>query len=196
MIKVGLTGGIGTGKSMIAEVFINLGIPVFFADTEAKSDYKDLDILKKIRNVFGDEPFDDNRINFIKLAQLVFSSKPALEKLNEIIHPYVMNKFELWQQENRQAPYVIMESAILYETGFNEDFDKIIVVSASVETCIQRVMARDCISREQVLKRMENQLPDDFKCKNADYIIENNGDTMLAPQALAIHENLLTFSKK
>jgi dephospho-CoA kinase len=196
MMRVGLTGGIGTGKSLVADIFINLGIPVFFADTEAKSAYKDANVLEQIRNIFGNEPFDENRVNFIKLAQIVFSSKPSLEKLNQIIHPYVMRKFEDWQRENIHADYVIMESAILYETGFDEDFDKMIVVSAPMATCMQRVISRDGISREQVLKRMENQLPDDFKCKNADYIIQNDGDTLVAPQVIAIHDSLLDFIKK
>jgi dephospho-CoA kinase len=191
MIKIGLTGGIGTGKTMVAAIFSALGIPVFFADQEAKKAYSDVQVLEKIKFLFGETVFDNQSINFIKLSNLIFSNKIELEKLNAIIHPFVLLRFENWIKENNSAPYVIMESAILFETGYNSMFDKIIAVSAPEEVCIERVMNRDGIERDMVLKRMSNQFSNEAKVKRADFSIQNIDNKLLTPLVVSIHNTLL-----
>jgi dephospho-CoA kinase len=193
MIKIGLTGGIGTGKSVVAGIFSGMGIPIFFADQDAKKAYSDPEVLQKIKVLFGESIFDNQSVNFIKLSNLIFSNKIELEKLNDIIHPYVLQKFENWIMENSSAPYVIMESAILYETGYDTMFDKMIAVTAPKELCIERVMQRDGIDRDMVLKRMSNQFPNETKVDRADYCIQNNSLELLAPQVAGIHKSILSL---
>jgi dephospho-CoA kinase len=193
MIKIGLTGGIGTGKTMVAGIFSALGIPVFYADQEAKKAYSDLQVLEKIKLLFGETIFDNQSINFIKLSNLIFSNKIELEKLNAIIHPYVLQKFENWMEDNHSAPYVIMESAILFETGYNPMFDKIIAVIAPEEVCIERVMKRDGIERDMVLKRMSNQFSNETKVKRSDFSIQNIDGKILTSEVVSIHKALLAF---
>ena len=193
MIKIGLTGGIGTGKSVVAGIFSGMGIPIFFADQEAKKAYSDLEVLQKIKVLFGESIFDNQNVNFIKLSNLIFSNKIELEKLNDIIHPFVLQKFENWITENSSAPYVIMESAILYETGYDTMFDKMIAVTAPTELCIERVMQRDGIDRDMVLKRMSNQFPNETKVDRADYCIQNNSLELIAPQVADIHKSILSL---
>jgi dephospho-CoA kinase len=193
MIKIGLTGGIGTGKTIVAGIFSEIGIPVFFADQEAKKAYLDVEVLQKIKMLFGESIFDNQSINFIKLSNLIFSNKIELEKLNDIIHPFVLQKFETWIEDNNSTPYVIMESAILFETGYYAMFDKMIAVSAPQELCIERVMKRDGIDRDMVLKRMSNQFSNEVKVERSDYIINNNNSELLTPQVLSIHNSLLSL---
>lgn len=195
MIKVGLTGGIGTGKTVVAEIFAALGIPVFYADQEAKKTYRDEEILKKIRQLFGESVFDDHGLNFIKLSNHIFSSKIELEKLNNIIHPYVLARFEKWIGESPAAPYVIMESAILFETGYNSMFEKMITVTAPQELCIERVMKRDGIDRDMVLKRISNQFPNKIKVERSDYSILNDNLKLLTPQVIRIHKILSAIDR-
>jgi dephospho-CoA kinase len=195
MIKVGLTGGIGTGKTVVAEIFAALGIPIFFADQEAKKAYTDEEILKKIRQLFGESVFDDHGLNFIKLSNHIFSHKIELEKLNNIIHPYVLARFEKWIGENLGAPYVMMESAILFETGYNSMFEKMITVTAPLELCIERVMKRDGIDRDMVLKRILNQFPNESKVEKSDYSILNDNLELLSPQVIKIHTMLSAIDK-
>ncbi|MEI6853512.1 MAG: dephospho-CoA kinase [Bacteroidota bacterium] len=193
MIKIGLTGGIGTGKSVVAGIFSGMGIPIFFADQEAKKAYSDLEVLQKIKVLFGESIFDNQSVNFIKLSNLIFSNKIELEKLNDIIHPFVLQKFENWITENSSAPYVIMESAILYETGYDTMFDKMIAVTAPTELCIERVMQRDGIDRDMVLKRMSNQFPNETKVDRADFCVQNNSQELIAPQVADIHKSILSL---
>ena len=192
MIKIGLTGGIGTGKSVVAGIFLSLGVPVFNADQEAKKAYSDAGVLNEIKDLFGDKVFDDQSINFVRLSNLIFSDKNALRKLNNIIHPFVIGKFERWVEENDTAPYVIMESAILYETSYEVIFDKMIAVTAPKELCITRVMKRDGIDRDMVLKRMSNQFPNEIKLERSDYSIQNDDNELLIPQVLEIHNYLIS----
>jgi dephospho-CoA kinase len=192
MMKIGLTGGIGTGKTIVAGIFNALGIPVFFADQEAKKAYADEEVLGKIRQLFGENVFDDHGINFLKLSNHIFSSQVELEKLNNIIHPYVLNRFEKWTGENPATPYVIMESAILFETGYDFMFEKMITVTAPRELCIERVMKRDGSDRDMVLKRISNQFPNESKVERSDYSILNDNIELLTPQVLRIHKILST----
>ena len=190
MLKVGLTGGIGTGKTFVAEIFSTLGVPVFFADREAKKAYQDEEIVQKIIKTFGESILGEEGIDFIKLSSLVFSDKLLLEKLNHIIHPFAIDAFENWLKGHTEAVYVIMESAILFESGYNTLFQKIITVVAPEELCIERVITRDKVSRNRVLERMSFQIPNDLKAGRSDFIIYNNNSEMIMPQINKIHSTL------
>jgi len=191
MIKVGLTGGIGTGKTMVSRIFSELQIPVFYGDTEAKKAYADAAVLEKVRNSFGEEVFENGAVSYKKLAQIVFNDRAKLEELNSIIHPFLFSNFKQWMNEQKNAPYVIMEAAILYETSFHQLFDKIITVSAPEKLCIERVTKRDGTSREEVIKRMQHQFSDKIKTGKADFVIINDGVSLLLPQVLDVHRKLL-----
>lgn len=196
MIKVGLTGGIGTGKTLVSRIFSELRIPVFYGDAEAKKAYANAAVLEKVRKSFGEEVFKNGVVSYKKLAQIVFNDKAKLEALNSIIHPFLFSNFEKWMEEQKNAPYVIMEAAILYESSFHPMFDKVITVSAPEELCIERVVKRDGTSREEVLKRLRNQLPDNIKTTKADFVIINDGVAMLLPQVLDVHRKLLNLQPK
>lgn len=193
MIKVGLTGGIGSGKSFVAEIFSALGVPIFYADAEAKRAYSNPEILEQIKILFGNLVFDEQNINITKLTNHIFSNKLALDKLNNIIHPYVLARFDKWIKEYIGAAYIIMESAILYETGYDSIFDKIIVVDAPREVCIERVMIRDNIDRDMVLNRMSNQFSNIIKSKKTDFIIYNNSTDIISQQVINLNNLLLAM---
>ncbi|HOW32521.1 MAG TPA: dephospho-CoA kinase [Bacteroidales bacterium] len=192
MIKAGLTGGIGSGKSLVAEVFKHLGVPVFNADAEAKNLYSKPEVLRIIAGHFGNSVLlPDGSLDRKALASIVFSDKESLQKLNSIIHPLVESAFIDWLQQNASSAYTIHEAAILYESGFDRFFDKVIVVDAPQELCIARVIDRDNITRAQVLERMKNQWEPERKASKADFLIVNDGEQMVLPQVLAIHKYLM-----
>lgn len=193
MIKVGLTGGIGTGKTLVSRIFSELEIPVFYGDSEAKKAYADAAVLEKVRKSFGEVVFENGAVSYKKLAQIVFNDKSKLEELNSIIHPFLFSNFKAWMKEQKNAPYVIMEAAILFESSFHTMFDKVITVSAPEELCVERVAKRDGTSRKEVLARMRNQLPDHIKTAKADFVIINDGEAMLLPQVLEVHRKLLNL---
>ncbi|MBL7473668.1 dephospho-CoA kinase [Robertkochia sediminum] len=170
---VGLTGGIGSGKSTVAGMFRDLGVPVFIADQEAKSimDH-DQEVKEAICALLGKEAYHDDGPDRAYIASVVFKDREMLDKLNGIIHPAVHKRFDTWYKAQK-APYVIYEAAILFEQGGNEKCDKVILVTAPREIRISRVTKRDRASREQVLERMNNQWPDEKKIPLADIVIEN-----------------------
>ncbi|MBN2264154.1 MAG: dephospho-CoA kinase [Prolixibacteraceae bacterium] len=188
MLKIGITGGIGSGKSLVCDVFKNLGIPVFNADLAAKHLMNNApNIKQEISDSFGSDIYlKNNTLDRKKLASKIFNDQIALEKINAIVHPAVRNYFETWAQ-HQQTAYVIQEAAILYETGQIDQFDKIVLIIAPLEVKIERVMQRDTISRELVLERIKNQLPDSEKISKSDFVILNDGQQMLLPQILNIH---------
>ena len=171
---VGLTGGIGSGKTTIANLFaLHFSIPIYIADTKAKelvANNKQLE--QEIVTLLGEEAFVEGRYNTAFVAQEVFSNKEKLDKLNAIIHPYVQQDFLQWKQ-SQQAPYVIKEAAILFESGSYRDCDFIIMVTAPLEERIKRVMLRDKIDRETVEKRIKNQWNDEKKIELSTFVIEN-----------------------
>lgn len=171
--KIGLTGGIGTGKSTIAKHFESKGIPIYIADLEAKKIMQDAGVINEIKNVFGLDIFEKNQLVREKLAAIVFNNPEKLQALNAIIHPAVKKHFENWFLAQKQHSFIIYESAILFETGSYKDFDAIITVTAPIETRIKRVTERDQTTKEQVLKRMEAQWTDQMKVEKSDYVIEN-----------------------
>jgi dephospho-CoA kinase len=190
--KVAVTGGIGVGKTLVCEIFKKLGIPVFNADFVGKQLLdSDTGIKQKIVSLFGNGIYLPNgAVNRKKLAEMVFNNQIALEKLNGIVHPVVRKNFQNWAQ-NQQAPYVIQESAIIFESKISGIFDKIVTVTAPFELRVTRVMKRDNVSGDKVIERMKNQLPEEEKIKQSDYIIVNSGKEMILPQIINIHNSLI-----
>ena len=170
---VGLTGGIGSGKSTIAAYFKKRGVPVYIADDEAKKIMNDPEVVKKVQSVFDENIIENKQLNRKKIAELVFSSPKQLKKLNSIVHPEVKKHFLDWVKKHEKHPFVIKEAAILFESGTYKDCDKIILVTAPEALKIARVMKRDNVSREQVLERMKNQWSDEKKIPLSDYVIQN-----------------------
>lgn len=170
---IGLTGGIGSGKSAVAQLFITHGVPVYIADVEAKKLMQSQTILKKIKIIFGDSVFDDKKINRAKLAAIVFKEPEKLAQLNAIIHPAVHEHFIKWVKKHRDYPYIIKEVAILFETGGEKYCDKVITVVAPASLRLQRVMKRDNATEEAVLARMNNQWTDEQRILKSDFVIEN-----------------------
>lgn len=170
---IGLTGGIGSGKTIVARYIEALGIPVYIADDEARKIMETDEVLDLIRNEFGEEVIDNQKLNREKLAQLVFANSEKLDKLNKIIHPLVKKHFDHWVEMNQIAQFIIKEAAILFESGSYKDCDTIITVTAPLETRIQRVMQRDKCDRTTVLKRIESQWTDEQRIAKSDYVIHN-----------------------
>ena len=170
---IGLTGGIGSGKTTIAKYFKSFGIPVFIADDEARKIMQSPEIINAVKNTFGEDIFENGILNREKLAKIVFNDSEKLEKLNSIVHPAVKKHFELWLIENKTVPYIIYEAAILFESGRYKDCDIIVTVTAPIETRLQRVLERDKTTRELVLKKMEAQWSDEKRIAKSDFVIEN-----------------------
>jgi len=191
MIKVAVTGGIGSGKSVVCSVFEKLGIPVFYADESAKELLdSDKDIKEKLISYFGKPIFGkDDKLVRSKFAEIIFNNKTYLTTVNGIVHPRVRKEFDNWV-EKQTSPYVIEEIAILFESGQAHLFDKIISVTAPLEMRIERVMKRDNISREKVLDRLNNQDNDESRIERSDFIIINNDRELLLPQIIDIHKKL------
>ena len=190
-IIIGLTGGIGSGKSTVAKIFAQFGIPVLDADATAKAIMnEDSSVKTKLIELFGTEAYKESQLNRPYIAQLVFDDAFKLQQLNAIIHPITIQYAKAWALK-QSAPYVIKEAALFFESGSAEGVDKIIGVTAPKHIRIQRVMQRDQISREEVIKRMEHQLEDSLKMKLSDWVIQNDDMHLLIPQVLAIHNEIL-----
>lgn len=187
MIKVGLTGGIGSGKSYISNIFRQLGAPVFCADTEAKLLLFRDDVIKFYKKNFGENVFTNSVLDTKKIAQLIFNDKQALQMVNAFIHPLVKETFDNWCLTFSTSPYIIKEAALLCEGGAYQDLDHLILVTAPLEIKIERVQSRDSISREDVLRRISNQWADDEKRKLADYEIINDNISPVLKQVLDLH---------
>jgi dephospho-CoA kinase len=174
---IGLTGGIGSGKSTIASHFKSLGIPVYIADDASRNVTALPKVRKQIKNQFGADVFNGSGLNRQKLAQLVFSDPEKLKQLNAIIHPAVKADFDLWLTQHANAPIVIKEAAILFESGSYKNCDAIITITAPEEIRIARVIKRDGVTRDEVLRRIANQWTDAQRIAKSDYVIDNtNGD--------------------
>lgn len=171
---IGLTGGIGSGKTTIANYFASLGVPVYIADDGAKRVMQSVLIIDQVKNTFGRDIFDGEVLNRAKLAQIVFNDKEQLAKLNAIVHPAVKQDFELWIQEYKSFDYVIYEAAILFESGRYKECDVIITVTAPEEVRIERVIQRDKTTREQVLSRMKMQWNDEKRISKSNFVINND----------------------
>lgn len=170
---IGLTGGIGSGKTTVAKEFEALGVPVYIADTEAKNIMNLPETLHLVKTEFGTSIFEEETLNREKLAKIVFENPEKLQKLNNIIHPLVKKHFQKWVQKNKKSDFVIKEVAILFESGSDKDCDKIITVVAPLETRLERVLKRDNSDYESVMKRIQNQWTDEMRIAKSDYVIEN-----------------------
>ncbi len=196
MITVGLTGGIGSGKTTIANYFIELGVPVYFADDQAKrimnSSKK---IKKKLIAEFGKDTYKDEELNRSYLATIVFNDKDKLEIINRIVHPEIAKHFSKWITKQK-ANYIIQENAILFENDTASKFDYIVTVTAPVETKINRVLKRDATTKDAVLSRMGNQWNDAKKIQLSDFVIHNMNLIETKKQVVKLHQKLLKIKKK
>ncbi len=188
---IGLTGGIGSGKTTIAKMFEALGIPVYYADYEAKKIMQSSGIIKdKLVELFGEQSYKNEDLNRSFIANIVFKDRNKLSKLNKIVHPEVNKHFRDWVIK-QSAAYVIQENAILFENDNQNKFDFIITVTAPQKIKIERVISRDKTSKDLVLARMKNQLEDSIKIKNSDFVINNTDLHQSKNQVIRIHKDLL-----
>lgn len=196
MLKIGITGGIGSGKTTVANLFAKLGVPVFFADSETRMlQNTDAELRAELIAAFGPETYLANgTLDRAYLARIVFADKAALQKVNSIVHPAVARHFAAWCAAHKSNAYILKEAAILFESGSQQGLDGVIAVTAPETLRIERVMQRDSISEEEVRKRMANQWPEEEKLKRANWIIYNDGRA-LEPQVEEIHHTLLALSK-
>ena len=179
MLRIGLSGGIGSGKSTVAGILAKMGYPVFYSDQEAKRLYDENPVLQKqLVDLFGPAIYRDGQLNKAFLAQQLFSSAELKAQVTALVHPLVRKAFEVWAQQ-QASDLVFNEAAILFETGAYKDFDATVLVTARIETRIERVQKRDLISREAVLQRIANQWPDSKKMNLTPYIITNDGQPLL-----------------
>lgn len=190
-LKVGLTGGIGSGKSTVTQIFSTLGVPIYIADTEAKRlIHEDEELRKAIINLIGSEAYDkNNKLRTAFIADRAFKNPLLLDELNKIVHPAVRKDFQYWINE-QIASYAIEEAAILIESGAYKFMDKILLVTAPEELRIKRVVNRDDSTYEDVKARMDNQITTEERMKYADYVIYNEGRQALIPQVMKVDEEL------
>ena len=194
MLKIGITGGIGAGKSTVAGIFKVLGVPVFDADATAKNILNTDSVLREqIAATFGSETYKNGLLDKKYLATLVFNNPDQLAKLNALVHPATIEAANIWAKhcEEQGSPYILKEAALLFEAGTNVGLDFIIGVTAPVEMRIARVMERDHVTREEVLKRMQHQLDDTEKMKRCNFVIDNNEVSLVIPQVLALHARFI-----
>ena len=186
MKTIGITGGIGSGKSTVAKVFISMGYPVYNSDDKAKQIINsDPLLIDQIKINFGQDIYSSGKLDRKKLAEIVFKDPKKLQILNSLVHPSVGRNFKAWK-ENQTTDIVFKEAAILFEIGIYKSLDKTILVTTPEEIRIARVMKRDSVSKEQVIERMNNQWSDEKKSKLANYTIDNSGSEMVIPQVLNI----------
>jgi len=190
-LKLGVTGGIGSGKTTVCRVFSALGIPVFSADDEAKKiQDNDPEMKKKINAIAGMDLYSSGNLDRAELARLIFSNKHLLEKVNSIVHPVVFGYFREWE-EKQNSPYSVMEAAILFESGAFRMMDKILTVVTPVEERIERLVKGNKLTREQITDRIRNQIDDESRIKKSDYVIFNSENDMIIPAVLGVHKEML-----
>lgn len=195
MLKIGITGGIGAGKSTVAGIFKVLGVPVFDADATAKNILNSDPVLREqVIAAFGSETYKNGLLDRKYLATLVFNNPDQLAKLNALVHPATIKAANTWAKhwEEQGSPYIVKEAALLFEAGTNVGLDFIIGVTAPKDLRITRVMARDSVTHEEVLNRMQHQLDDTIKMERCDIVIDNNEKALLIPQVLALHQQFIS----
>ncbi|HEY6975861.1 MAG TPA: dephospho-CoA kinase [Chitinophagaceae bacterium] len=192
VLRIGLTGGIGSGKSTVAKIFETLGISVFYADMAARQVMNDDEELKqKIKETFGDAAYGNEMLNRKYIADIVFNDPFKLEQLNALVHPAAIAMAEKWMQQ-QTAPYAIKEAALFFEAGSTEGLDYIVGVYAPKHLRVQRVMQRDNVTREEVLARMSKQIDEEMKMRLCDFVIVNDEQNMVIPQVLQLHEKFIS----
>lgn len=196
MFRVGLTGGIGSGKTTVAKIFEVLGIPVYYADDAAKKIMNtDDDLRKAITEKFGAESYINDQLNRPYIASVVFNDNEKLELLNSLTHPATIRDANKWMIEQK-SPYSIKEAALIFESGSAEHLDYVIGVFTPLPLRIKRIMERDHITKEEVLIRMSRQIDEDIKMRLCDTVIKNDEQHMVTTQVLQLHERLLSLSKQ
>lgn len=192
MKKIGITGGIGSGKTYVASVFQSLGIPIFNTDIQAKKIMTSSGkLIKLVKEEFGNDIYKDSDLNKEKLASIVFSNSDKLQKLNSLVHPIVKEELNNWCKK-QTSPYVIKEAAILFESNSHIGLDAVICVSAPLDLRMKRLLNRDDYSEKEIKKRIENQISQEEKEKLSDYIIVNDEKELLLPKIIKIHKELLS----
>jgi dephospho-CoA kinase len=195
-LKLGVTGGIGSGKTTVCKVFGVLGIPVFSADDEAKRiQDNDREVQIKINSLAGKDLFSSGKLDRPELAKIIFNNKELLEKVNFLIHPAVFRSFGEWVNK-QDSPYSIMEAAILFESGAFRLMDRIVTVVTPLEERIERLLSGNKLSREQIMERIKNQIDDESRVKQSDFVISNSENDMIIPAIIGIHEEMLKFCNK
>ena len=192
-LKIGITGGIGSGKTTVCKVFESMGIPVYYADDRAKwLMVNNIEVVNKLKSLFGKKVYLENgKLNKAHIASIVFNDKVMLQKLNSIVHPAVYQDGLEWQQAQIDVPYTLKEAALLFEAGSYKALDKIVTVFAPKEIRLGRVMKRDHISESEVIARMNKQMDDFKKMYLADFVIFNDGKHPLLPQIQRLHKRIL-----
>ena len=195
MQKIGITGSIGSGKSIVCKIFEQLGVPIYNADERAKLlMISNAEIIRKVKLLFGNESYTETgELNRKHISNIAFNNKDLLTQLNQTVHPIVFKDFENWilAKEQLNIKYIIKEAALMFETDSYKKLDKFIVVTAPMELRINRTMQRDSISKEQVISRMNNQLSQEEKLANADYEIINDEQISLIEQVYTLHQQFL-----
>ena len=193
-MKIGITGGIGSGKSTVCKIFEVLGIPVYYADDRAKwLMNNDKKLIEGVKSVFGNEAYHDGTLNRPFIADIVFNDKSKLAELNALVHPAVFQDGVAWNEANANAPYTLKEAAILFESGSYLTVDKIITVFTPKEIRIKRVLMRDDTTREAIEARMDKQMPEEEKIERSDFVIHNDDEHSLIEQVLKIHTEILNL---
>ncbi len=194
MLKIGLTGGIGSGKTTVAKIFELLQVPVYYADSASKRLYDtNEELAEGIKETFGPSMFRDGRLDRAALARVVFNDPQKLSMLNALVHPLTIKDAEEWMQR-QSAAYVIKEAALIFESGSGASLHAIIGVRCPEAVRIERVMNRDGLSEAEVRSRMCHQIEEDIKMKLCDYLIDNDEQSLVIPQVLRLHETLLELS--
>jgi dephospho-CoA kinase len=194
--RLGVTGGIGSGKTTVCRIFRVLGVPVFVADVAARDVMNDdPGIRDRINDIAGKDLYSGGELDRMELARLIFNRPEMLKSVNAAVHPVVLQIFNKWADE-AEAPYVIMEAAVLFESKADTYVDRVVSISAPVEERIARVMGRNELSREQVIERINNQLEDDEREEQSYYVINNADNEMIIPEILKIHEDMLRLAEK
>lgn len=196
MLKAGITGGIGSGKTTVCQVFETLGIPVFYADVEVRHLVNtEPSVIAEIQSLFGADIYRDGLLDRRQVASIVFADKYKLEQLNAITHPAAIAAAKRWM-EQQTTPYALKEAALFFETGSHKNMDVMIGVYAPLEVRISRVMTREHISRQEVLDRIGKQMNEEEKMKQCDFVITNDEQNAIIPQVLALHRQLLAKAGK
>lgn len=196
VLRIGLTGGIGSGKSTVAGIFSVLGIPVFDADSESKKIMEtNPSLVKAIKLAFGERVYQEDRLDRKYLSSIVFNDSRQLEKLNALVHPYAIAAAEQWASEKKSG-YVVKEAALFFEAGSTEGIDYMVGVFAPKHIRIKRTMERDKITREEVLARMQKQIQEEIKMRLCDFVILNDDQQMIIPQVLKLHAQFLQEAKE
>jgi len=194
MLKVGLTGGIGSGKSTVCTFFSVLGMPVYISDIRARLlMMTDIEIIQEMKKILGDDIYlHDGSVNKQLLTKHIFEHEDTRQKINSIVHPKVKADFERWvREQDKSLNYVMQESALLFESGHWKDIDVIVTVTCPLEERINRLMKRDDCDRETVEKKISSQLPEEYKIENSDFVIHNSSNDIVIKQVLKIHETLI-----